>query len=504
MKKTFLVFVLLLAFITPARAANLKTLRVGLPNDAKSLDPLRAVDTMSFTVIKHINEPLVTVDGRTKKLVPVLAERWEILDPCTYKFYLKKGVRFHNGEELTADDVVYSLKRTLSPESLYAKSKAKAIDPNGFEIIDKYTVIVRTLGPAGGWLESMKHPYACIFNRKAMEEAGKDYYRHPIGTGPYKFKKWVKGERIELTAFDDYHGGKPKSKNLDFYVIADDSSRVIALETGKLDMIYEVPSNEYERINSDGRAKVVMAPGHNLYYLGMNTQKGALKDRRVRMAIEYAINKEAYIHVVYQDKAVQPSGPVVPSSTYTPGQPKVYPCDPARAKALLKEAGYPDGLTLNLWVSSSQHEINGATVIQSMLANVGIKINISVMESSVFDDKVRSNDQDLIISTWGMQTNRDAGQFWLSLFHSSSIGTTNWTALNDKIVDEGIDLANSSVDPAVRKAAFDKVWERLDEVHPFVCLAVPNELYGGRRDLQGMEDFCDGRLNYLGNLTVEK
>lgn len=226
--------------------------------------------------------------------------------------------------------------------------------------------------------------------------------------------------------------------------------------------------------------------------------------RRVRMAIEYAINKEAYIHVVYQDKAVQPSGPVVPSSTYTPGQPKVYPCDPARAKALLKEAGYPDGLTLNLWVSSSQHEINGATVIQSMLANVGIKVNISVMESGVFDDKVRSNDQDLIISTWGMQTNRDAGQFWLSLFHSSSIGTTNWTALNDKIVDEGIDLANSSVDPAVRKAAFDKVWERLDEVHPFVCLAVPNELYGGRRDLQGMEDFCDGRLNYLGNLTVEK
>ncbi len=503
MKKTLFILTLLLAFAAPLRAANLETLNVGLPGDAKTMDPLKAVDTMSFAVIKHINETLVTVDGKTKEIVPVLAERWEILDPQTYKFYLKRGVKFHNGEEFTADDVVYSFQRALSSESVYAKSKAKCIDPKGFEIIDKYTVIVKTLGPVGGWLESMKHPYASIFSRKAVEAAGKEYFRNPVGTGPYKFKRWVKGERLELTAFEDYHGAKPKSKNINFLVISDESSRVIALETGKADLIYQVPTSEFERINEEGRVKAIKAPGHNLIYLGMNTQKGALKDPRVRMAIEYAVNKEAYAQVVYQGKAVPPLGPLVPSSTFTPDHPKVHPYDPARAKELLKEAGYPDGLTLELWISSYQDRVDGATVLQSMFAQAGIKINIIVMESGVFDDKVKTNAQDMIISTWGMQTNRDAGQFWLSLFHSTSIGSTNWTVLKDKTIDEAIDLANSSVDPAGRKTAFQKVWDRLDEVHPFVSLAVPNELYGGRKDLVGMEDFCDGRLNYLGNLTIE-
>ena len=169
---------------TTGFAAGMDTLTVGFPGDAKSLDPHKATDTMSFAVIRHINEPLVTVDGKTKELVPVLAERWEILDDQTYKFYLKKGVKFHNGEELTAEDVVFSLKRAASPESLFAKSRGAYIDPEGFEIIDKYTLIVKTRGPIGGWLESMKHPYANIFNKKAVEEAGDEYFRNPVGTGP--------------------------------------------------------------------------------------------------------------------------------------------------------------------------------------------------------------------------------------------------------------------------------------------------------------------------------
>ncbi len=137
-------------------AKNMETFTLGLPGDAKTLDPHQAVDTLSFIVTKHINEPLVTVDGRTKQLVPVLAEKWEILDQQTYKFYLKKGVKFHNGEELTAEDVVFSLKRAASPDSVYAKSKGKYIDIDGLKIIDKYTLIVRTRGPVSGWLDSMK------------------------------------------------------------------------------------------------------------------------------------------------------------------------------------------------------------------------------------------------------------------------------------------------------------------------------------------------------------
>lgn len=502
-KKTLLVSTALLGFAASCVAADLQTLNVGVPNDAKSMDPLKAVDTISFAMIKHISETLVTVDGRTKQLVPVLAERWEVLDPLTYKFYLKKGVKFHNGEEFTADDVVFSFQRALSNESVYAKSKAKYIDPQGFQVIDRHTLIVKTLTPFGGFLESMKHPYASIFNRKAVADAGGNYFRMPVGTGPYKFRRWLKGDRVELEAFGDYHGDKPHSQRLNFLTMADDSSRVIALETGKADLIYNVPVNDFDRLAEEGRVKVVKGTGHNLIYLGMNTQKGALKDPRVRMALEYAIDKDAFVQVVYQGKAVVPDGPLVSSSSFTPADSRRYPRDPAKAKQLLKEAGYADGLTFDLWITTRQDYVNGATVLQSMLQDVGVKVNIIVMESGVFDDRVTTNTQSLFISTWGMQTNRDAGQFWLSLFHSSSIGTTNWAVLDDKVVDENIELGNRSVEPVERQAAFQKVWARLDEVHPFVSLAVPNELYGGRKDLQGIEEFCDGRLNYLGRLIIE-
>ncbi|MDD3724431.1 MAG: ABC transporter substrate-binding protein [Bacteroidales bacterium] len=488
---------------TTGFAAGMDTLTVGFPGDAKSLDPHKAVDSMSFAVIKHINEPLVTVDGKTKELVPVLAERWEILDDQTYKFYLKKGVKFHNGDELTAEDVVYSLKRATSPESVFAGSKGKFIDPDGFQIIDKYTVIVKTRGPVGGWLESMKHPYANIFNKKAVEEAGDEYFRNPVGTGPFEFKSWVKGERIELTAFEDYHGKKPNFKNLNILILPDDSSRVIALETGTVDMIYALPPSDCARLEGSSKVKVVEAPGLVLSYLGMNTQKKPLNDPRIRLAIEYALNKEAYNAVVYQDKSVVPAGPLLAASTFTPQGVKSYSCDVQKAKELLKEAGYADGMTLDLWMSNFQEQVNGATVIQSMLAQVGIKVNIQVFESGVFDEQVKKNTHDLIISRWGMQTNRDAGQYWLPLFHSSSIGATNWTALKDETLDSYIDTVNTTVDEGKRKELFQKIWDRLDELHPVVVLTVPNELYGARKDLVGLENFYDGRLNYLGDLALE-
>nr|MBO6294765.1 ABC transporter substrate-binding protein [Schwartzia sp. (in: firmicutes)] len=425
--KSFLLALAASALLASGAFARGDTMTVGVAIDAKNLDPQNSVDTYSFCLTNQIYETLYTVDGKTRKLTPVLAESYDQIDEKTYRFHLKKGVKFHNGEELTADDVVYSFKRAMSKESVYAKSKAKYIDPNGFEVIDRYTVVVKTTTPFGGFLESMKHPWASIFNKKAVEDAGDDYFRRPVGTGPYKFDKWIKGEKCELSAFDGYHGEKPHAKKIVFLVMSDDSSRVIALETGKADMIYSVPSSDFDRLESEGRVKAVKGTGHNIIYLGMNTQKGALADPRVRLAIDYAIDKDAYTHVVYQDKAAVLDGPLPFSSSFTPEGSKRLPCDPDKARALLKEAGYEKGLTLNLWIESNQNYINGATVLQSMLGNVGINVKIITLESGVFDDRVTTGEQDMIISTWGMQTNRDAGQFWLSLFHSHSIGSTNWS-----------------------------------------------------------------------------
>ena len=492
-----------LCLFAAGTAAAMDHFTLGLPGDAKTLDPHKAVDTISFGVSKHINEPLVTVDGKTRELVPILAEKWEILDDQTYKFYLKKGVKFHNGDELTAEDVVFSLKRAASKESVHATSRGRFIDTDGFEIIDPHTVIVRTKGPVGGWLASMKHPYANIFSKRAVEEGGEEYFRNPVGTGPFFFKSWVKGEKIELERFEDYHGKKAAFKDFTCLVLPDDSSRVIALETGKVDMIYAVPPSDMDRLNGSDKAKAVSAQGLNLIYLGMNTQKKPFDDPRVRLAVEYAISKDAYNQVVYQGNSVHPDGPMPPAGSFTPADPKVYGHDLAKAKELLKEAGYGDGFTTELWISNFQDRVNGATVVQSMLAQAGITVNIQVFESGVFDEKVKEGTFGMFISTWGMQTNRDPGQFWLSLLHSKSVPATNWTYLKDEKVDHGIDTVNTTVDEAERAVLFQGLWDRIDELHPMVALSVPSELYGGRKDLVGLENLYDGRLNYLGDLTTE-
>ncbi|NLL37480.1 MAG: ABC transporter substrate-binding protein, partial [Fretibacterium sp.] len=329
------------------------------------------------------------------------------------------------------------------------------------------------------------------------------YFRNPVGTGPFKYKDWVKGERISLERFDDYHGKKANFREFEVLVLPDDSSRVIALETGKVDLIYGVPPSDVERLSESDKVKVVRAPGLGMVYFGMNTQKKPFSDPKVRIAMEHAINKEAYNAVVYQGKSNLPAGPLIfTASTFTPENVMTYAYDPAKAKELLKEAGYPDGFEMELWVSNFQDRVNGATVLQSMLAEVGIKVNIQVFESGIFDDRIKDGTADAAITSWGMQTNRDAGQFWISLFHSRS-KASNFTFLNDPAVDEGLDKASTTVEAAARKALLQAVWERLDETHPAVALSVPDELYGARADLLGVE-FYDGRLNYLGDLSIQQ
>ncbi|MGI6253406.1 MAG: ABC transporter substrate-binding protein [Aminivibrio sp.] len=495
---------LFMAGAIPA-AAETAELTVGMPADAKAIDPHQAVDNYSFAVLKHINQPLATMDGKTKELVPILAEKWEILDEKTYKFYLKKGVKFHNGDELTAEDVVFSFRRMMTdPKSFYTKSKGNFIDPDGFEIIDKHTVIIKTMASMPIFLSGMRHPYANILSKRAVEEAGDEYFRNPVGTGPYKFKDWVKGEKVELERFDDYYGKKGNFKNITFLVIPDASSRVIALETGKVDLIYEVPGNDVERLNASDKTKVVESEGLILHHLLLNTRKKPMDDPRVRKAIEFALNKEAYGHVVYQGLFTTPVGPILPVSSYFPADAKPYPCDPARARELLKEAGLPDGFEMELWIANFADRVSGATVIQSMLAEVGIKINITVYESGVFDGLGKDPGYDMAIRTVGMQTARDAGDYWHVLFHSTGIGGYNWSQLDDPELDRLLDEANAEMDPVKRDERLQAIWERVDELHPDVALSIPSELYGARKDLMGLEELGDGRQNYLGDLTIKE
>jgi len=487
-----------------AAAGTDDVLRVGVQLDAKNMDPHNSVDTYSFSIQKQMYEALVSYDSKTKKLVPALAESWEILDDTTYKFNLRKGVKFHNGEELTADDVLFSLTRVTTPDSMYNGSKGKYIDPNGFKVVDKYTIIVKTNGPSGGFLESMKHPYAFILNRKAVEAAGKDYSKAPVGTGPYMLENWVKGERITLKRFDDYHGKKGNFAKMDFLILPDNSSRMIALETDKIDFLYGVPFNEVERLRKDGKVQVVETPGSVLMHIGMNMRSKKLKDPNARLAIEYAVNKVAFNQVVYRNHAVVPQGPLVPATSWYPANPKGYDYDLAKAKDLLKKGGLKEGDKLTLLIMNVQERVDSATLLQAMLSQLGIQVEIKVLETAIFEQTLQKGNDDMYIGTWGIQTCPDASVYWQALFTKEAVGTTNKTFTEDDELDRLVREASATVDPAKKPAIFQKTWDEINKVHPMVYLSVPNEVHGASKKLAGVEDLLDGKINYLGNLSFAK
>ena len=497
--KSFLLALAASALLASCAFARGDTMTVGVAIDAKNLDPQNSVDTYSFCLTNQIYETLYTVDGKTRKLTPVLAESYDQIDEKTYRFHLKKGVKFHNGDEMTAEDVAFSLKRATSPQSVFASSKGRYIDPDGFKVEDRYTLIVKTRAPFGGFLESMKHPYASILCKRAVEEAGSSYSMNPVGTGAFKLIKWTKGEKLELEAFADYHGEKPAYKKLTFLIIPDDSTRVIALETGKVDFVYAMPTAEFNRLKGEDKVQLVRAPGLVLYYLGLNTQSPKLADPRVRMAIEYAVDKAALNQVVYEGNSAPAIGPLLPVCSFFPENAAAFPYDPEKAKALLAEAGVKD-LKLTLWALNLQDLINSATVLQGMLSKVGIQLDIQVLENGVFNDRMKTGQYDMFLYMWGMMTNRDAAVYWQSLFTKKAIGTTNYTRLNDDAVDGWVNEASETLDAAKRNEIFQKTWDRINELHPMVYLAIPSELYGAQKDLKGVEDLCDGKISFLGKL----
>lgn len=453
---------------------------IAMKADPKTLDPQKSIDTMSNKSITLIYDILLDLDENLN-LKPNLAESWERLDDCNVIFHLKKGVKFHNGEELKAEDIKFTLERAASsPQTLYLFKPITKVT-----VIDDYTVQVTTDKPFGALLNNLAAVQGGIVSKKAVLEYGDDYVNHPVGTGQYKLKEWLPGNRIVFEGFKDAYQGAPNFEELTYLTIPEVSNRMIALETGEVDVAFDIGIMDKETIENSNNLELVEVESPALLYLGFDQTNPIYQNKKLREAIAYAIDNQTFVDVVFRGSAVTGDSPLPKASPAYNGNVKKYNQDIEKAKKLLAEAGYPNGLDIELWYMDDGPRVDMCVIIQDQLKKIGINVEIKIFEFGAYVSKTALPNKELYFLSWNSSGDGDVALY--PLFHSSQHGAPgNRSFYSNKEVDKLLDKARVSVDEEERKSLYKEVQNILQEDLAIYALAYPKINLAKNKELKGL------------------
>lgn len=467
-----------------------KTLTVALTAAPTHLDPHPQASTDSYRVVTQIYDRLVELDA-DMKLVPVLAESWEVKDETTTVFHLRKGVKFHDGNEMKAEDVKFSLERCIaSPGVNYNYLIISEIN-----IIDDYTVEFKTSEPCSVLLQRLTLDAASILSKAAVESTD-DFDSHPVGCGPFKFVSWdtTSGE-VVLEAFDDYWEGRPAIDKLVFKTIPESINRTVALETKEADIAYDLAATDFESVEKNPDLKLEKAASTTVWYLGMNTRDPILANKLVRKAIATAINVDDFITMVFNGNADPAHNTML--TPYLPGyvaDTVKYDYSVENAKALLAQAGYADGLTLTLYVQDSQIFKDASVTIQEALRQVGITVNIKSMNASSFTSATVDGEHQLFFMS---KTSIDPDSMLRSIYSEDSLGASGnrsfWTSAE---VDAMLDEALATTDSAHANELYAKIQAIVADEVPIYPLAQEYINAGMQKNVEGFKLY-PGKTHYI-------
>ena len=453
-------------------AAEKDTLTVVINSDPGTLDPHDNVNFAPHQVKRQIYETLV-VRNDERELVPWLAESWEYEDDETLVFQIRQGVKFHNGEELKASDVLFSLKRALDDNTTGA-IQVNRIDFNRCEVMGDYTVKIVTDGPYAMQLAMLENPLISMISEKAYTESGGDFFEAPIGTGPYKLVSYAAGDSVVLEANEEYwREGEPHIPNLIFRVITDASSRAIEAESGGADIVYDISANDVERVAANPGVNLVSMAGYNTSYLLFNQNREPLSDIRVREAIFLALDVPTAIEVAYGSFGELGSGIVSPGvEGRHPDLTPYFPTrDLERAKQLLEEAGYGGGLTLEIICeNSNQQRMDFCEAAQAQLAEVGITLVPKFLDANDWAATTINGGTDIAIYGTTASTG-EAGRILMRYAPGiAEYGAVNWTGPEAEAYAELLNTALATIDADARNTMYHTCQELLME--NFVCYPI--------------------------------
>lgn len=462
---------------------------VGIRAAPNHFDPRLANDITSARVAQMVFSSLLDI-GEDLRVTPTLAERLEQPDALTYIVHLRRGVTFHDGHELTAADVVYTYGAFLDPAFVSPYKSAYRL-LSKVSALDDYTVEFRLKEPFAAF------PIQLVTPPVVPAGAGESLRTFPIGTGPYRFVRYDVDDQVVLAAFEDYYGGRPKNDGVILKVLPDDTMRSLELRKGSIDLtINDLPPDIVHELSKDSRMRVMRSPGMDYSYLGFNMRDAVVADKRVRHAIAHAINRDA-IATHLQRGLAHPADSPVPRLSWS-FEPDVYrfAYDPARAKRLLDEAGYPDRdgdgplprLRLVLKTSTVEDTRIQATVIQQDLRRVGIDLEIQSYEFATYFADVLSGNFQIHSLQWvgGALVDPDILR---RMFHSAEVPPNGFNRgyYSNPEADRVIDLATRATDEAERKKYYGELQKLIAEDAPYISLWQRMNFSVARSTLQGLQ-----------------
>lgn len=462
--------VAVLTGVAPVLAQE-KVLRVRIGSDMTGLDPAKLFNIENQTISNHIYNGLVRYEyEKSGGIVPDLAERWDLSgDGKTYTFHLRKGVKWHKGYgELSADDVKFSYDRVLDPATASRyKGEFKLVET--IEAVDPHTVRIRLKSKYPGFLNKVAgYNQGFVVSRKAMEKLGDQYATNPIGTGPFVFDSWSPKNQVILVANKEYFQGAPKLDRIVFRLIQEETTAEIALQRGEIDVFYALQSAEViGRLAKVPGITVHRRTANHTINMVLNATYEPLGKPLVRRAIAHAVNLKAMREVFFNGLKGQPNWVLTSSFEESAKDLTEWPYDPERAKALLREAGYPNGFKLTVTSLTLQPYDKIAVLLADDLRKAGIDSSVQILERAAYLAARGAGTPHVVITA--VTGPADPDQPLWNLLHSSSFPPGLNTA-RYKGIDELLEAAQLELDRGKRLALYRQIQQKLRDDVPVVPL----------------------------------
>jgi peptide/nickel transport system substrate-binding protein len=448
---------------------------VGMSIGVDSLNPYAHSDSPLYGLWGHVMESLVDTDYARKIFSPELATAWSPKG-SEWTFQLRRGVTFHDGSPFTAKDVAYSYDRLVKDkQSLQAPNLS---DIKEVKAPDDYTLVIVTHRPKVALLSLLYN--RVILSQKAAEKLGDKLDERAIGTGPYRFVGWQRGGHFTMRRNEKYWGEAPRVREIVWRPIKEDAARVAAIESGQADIINQVPVHDLERLKRNPRVRVEMLRGLRVLYIGLNPAHKPFDNKLVRQAFNYAVDQEAIIKHVHEDQVYGLKGLLGPQMLGYDEQLENYRYDPEKAKKLLAEAGYPNGISVDFYAHSGRYQKDRETAqaIASQMTKAGIKTEIKTPEYAIYEESFNNGKYGMYMFGRGSITDPEA--FYIRYFRS---GRGKRLSYKNPEFDRLFDQQSETFDTVKREEMLRQMGRILHDDCPVIPLYNTADVYAVRREV---------------------